>query len=101
MADFTIPSGDNITISGTVTGFSDITGYTITMSAKAVTTSNKIFTKTATIDNPTSGTFHFNLTPTDTSQTPDIYNYDFKVVDTSGNIQHTLSSSFLIVEPIT
>jgi hypothetical protein len=101
--DFTIPAGDNPTISGTVTGISSIAGYIITFSAKKGTNKSitPIFTKTAIIDNPTAGTFHFNLTSTDTNQVEDMYNYDIKVLDGSGNIMHTKRSVFEITAIVT
>lgn len=101
--DFSIPKGDDTTINGTVTGFGDITGYTITFSAKIDLNPNTtpIFTKTATIINGATGTFTIALTSTDTDQKPDIYNYDFKLVDGSGKIVHTKRSIFEITETVT
>lgn len=100
--DFIIPAGDTPTISGTLTGVTTITGYIITMSAKAnITDTSPIFTLTATIDNATSGTFHFTPTTTNTNIPENIYNYDIKVIDSSGNILHTQRSVFEITKAIT
>lgn len=100
--DFTIPAGDTPTISGTITGVASIAGYTITLSAKKrITDTSPLFTLTATIDNATSGTFHFSPTAQNTNQPENIYYYDIKVVDNNGVPQHTNRSIFKITKAIT
>lgn len=102
MSDFAIPKGDNPSLTATVTGYTTITGFTITMAAKKnVSDTSAIFTVTATIVDPTAGTISFPLTTTDTSQPAGTYNYDVKIVDASGGIMHTKRSTFEITEPIT
>lgn len=101
--DFTIPSGDNPTVQGEANALGDITGWSITFSAKKGTNPNTLplFTITAVVTNGPAGLFYIPFTSLETTQTEDIYNYDLKFVDTQGNVMHTQRSVFEISQSIT
>jgi len=100
--DFQIVAGDNPSIAGQLTGYTSIAGFTISMSIKEnPTDTSPLFTTTASIIDPVAGTFSFPFTSQQTDQAENIYNYDVKVVDASGNTLHTVRRLMEITEPIT
>jgi hypothetical protein len=91
-----------VSLPGSVTGFTDITGFTITMSAKKTLRHTPMFTKTATIVSGPACTFVFVIAQADTAGHGEgEYLYDVKVVDGSGNPMHTVRSTFNLKAPVT
>lgn len=76
--------GDNVRLTGTVLNQDgeavDITGWTIVLSAAPAPGDTPVFTVTAALDTPASGTFYFDLTATHTGVVRQLY-YDVQATN--------------------
>lgn len=82
----------NVTVKDSAGVLFDLTGYTMTMTAKTeehlddATDGDAIFQATAVISAPATGVGAFTLTPTMTDQVTGTYFYDIQISDGSDNV---------------
>lgn len=100
----TITKGDtynfNVTVKDSKGVIFDLTGYTMTFTAKDSITKTDIeadISSTAIITTPTSGIGSFTLLPSDTLIDAKKYHYDIQISDGANNIYTVVKDSILTI----